>query len=121
LLWFAFCSLLVTGLVLVFSLAPLSSAMRAASLLLVVIVLLCGAVWQPDLLRAAAFGSEPGAVALAAVFVTRRLAQWQYRRRVEFLPGFQRLQKPVLSNGGPHWRQHQPSTIDHPRAQGTSG
>lgn len=113
--WFVLCS----GLLLLLGLGLNSSALSSytASLLMILVglaVVLLG-LFLPALLPVILYGCEPGAVVLIVVLLVQWTLQERYRRRVVFMPGFQRL-KPgssLVRTGSVH-RPRDASTVDAP-------
>jgi hypothetical protein len=74
-------------------------------------------LFWPTMLCAIAYGCEPGAVVMLAVFGLQWLMHRRYRRQIVFLPSFSRSRAgSSLIHKSPSNRPHigEPSTVDAP-------
>lgn len=84
-------------------------------------VLVVAGLYVPNLLGQLAYGCQPGVLVLVVLVAIQRLLHERYRRQIVFLPSFTRASRKGSSLHRPEPRPHgQPSTIDAPRALGSS-
>jgi hypothetical protein len=128
--WLAICSLplLLLGLLL-FRLARRAHSGRrwAAFWFWVLVILLASAigvawVFRPTILYAVAYGCEVGAGVLLVMLLFQALRMERYRRQIVFLPNFRRARtgSSLVRANGSLRPANEPSTIDAPRAAGSS-
>jgi hypothetical protein len=94
----------------------------AGILVLLALAAAAGAVFQPTVLAALAYGCEPGAVVLLVVGLLRWLLHERYRRQVVFLPSFSRGRSgsSMLRGSNVSRPPGEPSTVDAPRPAASS-
>jgi hypothetical protein len=90
----------------------------------VLLVPTVAATWvlRPTLLYAIAYGCEPGVAVLLIVLTIQLLMLERYRRQIVFLPNFRRARtgSSLLRVNGLSRPTGEPSTVDVPRASGSS-
>jgi hypothetical protein len=94
--------------------------MRVLLGVLLVCAIAAAALLKPAVFSAVVYGCEPGMMALAALLLMQWLMHERYRRQVFFLPSFSRIrsESSQVRAGGMARPTGEPSTVDHPRADG---
>jgi hypothetical protein len=114
--WLLTCSLafVVIGLALFW--VPLPRGVFWAALAALGLAVALGAVLDPQVVAAIAFGCEPGLVVVLFVLGLQWLLHRRYRRQVVFMPGFTRLKQGSSLIRSGNRPRGEPSTVDAPTA-----
>jgi hypothetical protein len=121
--WLLACSLVsvIFGLVVLGARAQDSGGRwRAATGVLLLLVVAATGVLRPTILAAVLYGCQPGVMVLAVILPIQWLLHERYRRQFIFLPSFTRKRSGSSLKPPPRQAPGEPSTIDHPRPAGSS-
>jgi hypothetical protein len=111
--WLLVCSLLFLGLGLVLFFVPLPRVLLWSCVVAAGAGTAVTAVLWPGILRAAAYGCEPGAAWLLIVVGIQWMLHQRYRRQIVFMPGFTRAKAgSSLIRDGSSNRKRELSTVD---------